>query len=136
MLCFSEIASSFTLWGRAALPLPSGDADGTPPPAPQDPWVLDGKSLGIDRTTLGLNLLLIFSRQHLIPLLQHSGLVEVPTPGRAGVGSEIRGSSRSFLRPRALLALPGIKSQDQRPPEGSPALLEASPLFAGWVLQN
>lgn len=136
MLCFSEIASSFTLWGRAALPLPSGDADGAPPLAPQDPWVLDGKSLGIDRTTLGLNLLPIFSRQHLIPLLQHSGLVEVPTPGRAGVGREIRGSSRSFLRPRALLALPGIKSQDQRPPEGSPALLEASPLFAGWVLQN
>lgn len=38
MLCFSEIASSFTLWGRAALPLPSGDADGAPPPRTPRTW--------------------------------------------------------------------------------------------------
>lgn len=42
MPCFSEITSSFALWGRAALRLPSRDGDGAPAPAPRPdprtPW--------------------------------------------------------------------------------------------------
>lgn len=34
MPCFSEITSSFALWGRAALRLPSRDGDGAPAPTP------------------------------------------------------------------------------------------------------
>lgn len=62
MPCFSEITSSFALWGRAALRLPSRDGDGAPappPPQPQDPLVPEGESLGINRATLGLSRLQI-----------------------------------------------------------------------------